>query len=80
NLSAASLERYGDGGITALDLLQSFRREVDTANNLLDAWLGWRRALLRMQEMTYFDFEHGSPVLDRFEIELPEGVQLQTES
>ena len=49
-----------------MDVLQSFRREVDTADNLLDAYLGWRRALLRIQRLTYFDFELGLPVLERF--------------
>lgn len=76
DISATSLERYRDGTIAVLDLLQSLRREVDTANNLLDAYLGWRRALLRMQSLTFYDFEADLPVLRRFEIEVPEGVQL----
>ena len=70
-LSASSLELFQEGSITALDLLLSFRRELDTANNLLDAYLGWRRALLRLQELTYFDFENGTTVLDRFDMTIP---------
>jgi len=66
DLSTSSLALYGEGTVTILDVLQSFRRETDTAENLLDAYLGWRRALLRIQQLTYFDFELDIPVLDRF--------------
>jgi outer membrane protein TolC len=65
-----SLRRYRLGDVSALDLLQSFRREVDTAENLLDAYLGWKRAISELQEMTFFDFERGLPVLERFGVEL----------
>ena len=65
-LSMSSIEVYRDGSITALELLQSFQREADTANNFLDAYLGWRQALLRIQQLTFFDFERGVPVLERF--------------
>ena len=65
-LSASSLELYREGSIAALDLLQSFRRQVDTANNFLDAYLGWRRSLLRIQQLTFYDFERGMPLLQRF--------------
>jgi outer membrane protein TolC len=69
-LAEESLRRYRLGDVSALDLLQSFRREVDTAENLLDAYLGWKRAISELQEMTFFDFERGLPVLERFGIEL----------
>jgi hypothetical protein len=36
-LSQESLDLYEVGSITALDLLQSFRRQVDTDGNLRDA-------------------------------------------
>jgi outer membrane protein len=78
SLSASNLQRYADGTIPVIDLLQNFRREVDTANNLLDAYLGWRDALLRIQEMTFYDFERDVPILDRYQIELPEGVELRS--
>lgn len=71
NLSASSLERYRQGSATILDVLQSFRREVDTARNLLDAYLGWRRSLLRMQRLTFYDFERDVPVLERYGVRLP---------
>jgi len=74
-LSESSLALYQDGSATILDVLQSFRREADTANNLLDAYLGWRRAPLRIQRLTFFDFERGLPVLERYGIaRLDEGT------
>ena len=65
-LSESTLDLYEQGSLTALDLLQSFRRQVDTANNFLDAYLGWRRALLRIQQLTFYDFELDMPLLERF--------------
>ncbi|NNF12490.1 MAG: TolC family protein [Gemmatimonadetes bacterium] len=70
-LSAESLELYSGGGLAVVDLLQTLRREADTAENLLDAYLGWRRSITRLQEMTFYDFERGVPVLERFGIEIP---------
>ena len=66
NLSQSSINLYREGSITALELIQSFQRESDTASNFLDAYLGWRQALLRIQRLTFFDFESMLPVLERF--------------
>jgi outer membrane protein TolC len=65
-VSRTSVARYRDGAIPVIDLLQTFRRQTDTARNFLDAYLGWRGALLRLQELTFFDFEENVPVLERF--------------
>jgi len=70
-LSTESLELYAQGDIAVVDLLQTLRRETDTADNLLDAYLGWRQAIVRLQEMTFYDFERGVPVLERFGIAAP---------
>lgn len=74
-LSEESLSRYEQGDITVVDLLQSFRRQTDTAQNLLDAYLGWRRAITRLQELTYYDFERDVPVLERFGVASPGGEE-----
>ena len=47
-------------------------READTAQNLIDAYLGWRRAIARLQRMTFYDFERDVPVLERFNIAIPQ--------
>lgn len=69
-LSDTALNRYevGDSGI--LDLLQTLRRELDTSRNYLDAYLGWRDSLLELQGMTFYDFEAGMSVIDRYGITL----------
>jgi outer membrane protein TolC len=68
-VSESSFQRYQDGSITAVDLMLSLRREADTAENFLDAYLGWREALRSLQQLTYWDFEREMPVLDRFGVE-----------
>lgn len=69
DVSARSLEQYQAGVITVLDLLQSYERENDTAQNFLEAYMGYRNALLTLQGMTYFDFETQVPVLERYGVE-----------
>ena len=71
-LSEQSLDGYRRGDITTGDLLLTFRRQSDTAENLVDAYTGWRRAITRLQQLTYFDFERGVPVLERFGVTLPQ--------
>lgn len=70
-LSQESLDRYARGELAVVDLLQTLRREADTAENLLDAYLSWRRAITRLQELTFYDFERDVPVLERFGIGAP---------
>ncbi|MEX2582596.1 MAG: TolC family protein [Gemmatimonadota bacterium] len=68
NVSQQSLEQYRAGSITILDLLQSFDRQEDTAENFLDAYMGFRNAIADLEQMTYYDFENQVPVLERFGI------------
>ena len=68
-VSETSFQRYQTGAISVLDLLLSLRREAETAGNFLDAYLSWRSSLRALQEQTYFDFEQGIPLLERFGIE-----------
>ena len=68
-VSAQTLEQYRQGSITILDLLQSFERQEATARNFLQAFLGYRGAILDLQRMTYYDFENEVPVLERFGIQ-----------
>ena len=82
DVSETSFQRYQTGVITVLDLLLSLRREEDTAENFLEGYLSWRSSLRSVQEQTYFDFELGVPVLERFGVQgrLPQngvlGIQL----
>jgi outer membrane protein TolC len=64
--SQSTLERYQSGGVALVDLLQTLSREASTARNFLAAFLGYQRTLLRLKELTYFDFEYNLPVVERF--------------
>jgi outer membrane protein TolC len=66
--TVTTLERYGRGEVTLVDVLQTIEREADTAENRLEAYLGYQNALLEVQQLTYYDFERGVPLLERFRI------------
>jgi outer membrane protein TolC len=68
-VSETSFQRYRTGEITALDLVLSVRREADTAENFLSAYLSWRSSLRSLRRQTYFDYEAGVPVLERFGVQ-----------
>lgn len=63
----ATTRRYRDGQGTILDVLQSFTRQETTAQNFLSAFLGYRNALMSLQQLTFYDFERDMPLLHRFE-------------
>lgn len=67
-VSESSFQRYQNAAIPVTDLVLNLRRELDTAENFSDAYVGWRRALVRLQRLTYFDFERRVPVLERYGI------------
>lgn len=79
DITLSAIERYRRGEVTLVDVLQTIDRESSTANNFLDAFLGYRRALQRLQELTYYDFELDMPILDRFTIDTPgiEALELE---
>ena len=68
-VSAMSLAQYAEGRGSMLDLVQAFERQADTADNFLDAFLGYRQAVLDLQQITYYDFEHDMPLLERFQLQ-----------
>lgn len=68
NVVETSLNAYRSGTLPAIDLLRSFQRESETAENLLEAYLGWREALLSLQELTFFDYERRVPITERYGI------------
>ncbi len=73
-ITATTLERYRAGDVALVDVLQTVRRESDTADNFLEAYLGLKNALLRLQQLTYYDFERDMPLLERFRIEPEAGA------
>jgi outer membrane protein TolC len=65
-LTVMSFEQYRENRITMQDLIQVISRQRDTENNFIDAYLGYRRALLSLMVDTFYDFEKQIPLLDRF--------------
>ena len=68
-LSDESLDRYAAGESTTLELLRALDRRVETGENFLDTYLGYRRALLDLMELTYYDFERGMPVFESYGVD-----------
>ncbi len=66
-LTDMSLEQYRENRITLQDLLQVISRQRDTESNFIEAFLGYRRALLSLMEDTFYDFEKQVPLLERFQ-------------
>jgi outer membrane protein TolC len=68
NVSETSLKRFESGEISALELIQTLNSQTDTAQNLLDAYLGYEQAQLDLLEFTYYDFESQEPIFRRFDL------------
>jgi outer membrane protein len=69
-ITDATLQGYARGDVTLVDVLQTVDRQASTAGNFLDAYVGWRDSLQRLQRLTYWDFQRDTEVLDRFGIEV----------
>jgi hypothetical protein len=41
-------------------------RQRETEMNFLDAYLGYRRSLLTLMVETYYDYENGVSLIDKF--------------
>jgi outer membrane protein TolC len=67
-LTETTVGRYRAGDVGLSDLMQALSREATTGNNLLNAFQGYQRTLRRLKEVTFFDFEAGLPLVDRFNI------------
>jgi len=65
-VSQISLTQYVARTISLRDLIQAFDREKDTAEDFLDAYQGYQKATLSLMEDTYYDYERGMPLLQRF--------------
>jgi len=69
-ISTISLDQYADGRISLQDILQTISRQRETELNFLDAYLGYRRSLIRLMGNTYYDFENGRPLVKMFDEQL----------
>lgn len=65
-ISRHSLEQYQSGNISLQDLLQVVESQRETEENFLDAYLGYRRSLLRLMRNTYYDYENDVSLLEKY--------------
>ncbi|MBN2288203.1 MAG: TolC family protein [Candidatus Glassbacteria bacterium] len=63
------MNQYRDNLISLQDLLQMVARQKETELNFLDAYLGYRRSLLSLMIQTYYDYENGESLIDKFRVE-----------
>jgi outer membrane protein TolC len=64
----STMDRYRSGEVGLVDLLQTIDREASTAENFLSAYMGYQRTLLRLNELTFYDFQSERPLVDRFAV------------
>lgn len=68
SLVEASIEQYEDGQMTLQDLLRSIKTQSETSRAFLDAYLGYKKSALSLMTETYYDFEFGQPLIERFQV------------
>jgi outer membrane protein TolC len=66
--TASTLERYRAREVQLVDLLQTINREASTSENFLEAYMGYQQTLRRLKTLTYYDFEYGIPLVERFSV------------
>lgn len=65
-ITALSIEQYGKGEMSLQDLLQNLKRQKETEENFLEAYLGYRKSLIGLTIDTYYDYENDVALLDKF--------------
>jgi len=68
NITKYSIDQYENGEISLQDLLQIVNSHEETELKFLDVYLGYKRALLDLKVITYFDFENNVSVLDELKV------------
>ncbi|MBN1293674.1 MAG: TolC family protein [Candidatus Latescibacteria bacterium] len=66
NITDMSIEQYTYGAISLQDLLQIVTRQRETEVNFLEAYQGYRRSLHDLMMKTYYDYEHGISLIDKY--------------
>ncbi|MBT4484284.1 MAG: TolC family protein [Candidatus Latescibacteria bacterium] len=61
-----SIQQYKENRISLQGVLQVINRQRNTGINFLDAYLGYRRSLQQLKSLTYYDYETGESLLDRY--------------
>lgn len=69
NITKYSIDQYKNGEISLQDLLQIVNNQEETELKFLDVYLGYKRALLDLKVITYFDFEKNVSILDELNMD-----------
>lgn len=69
DLTDRSIELYRQDEISLQDLLAIVSRQKDTEKNFVNAFQGYRRALISLMRLTYFDYENGVPLIETLRYE-----------
>lgn len=67
-LSGLSIKQFVENKISVLDILQIIDRQKETELNFLDAYLGYRKSLLRLMVKTHYDYEKNISLVDQFRV------------
>jgi len=65
-LSAASITQFKENKISVRDILKILERQKDTELNFIEAYLGYRRSLIRLMVNTHYDYENSISLIDKF--------------
>jgi len=66
DITEAGVEQYRSGAISIRDVIQMIESQKDTEMNFLDAYQGYRRSLISLMMHTFYDYENGISLLDKF--------------
>jgi outer membrane protein len=73
-LSSLSLDQFEDNNISIQDILQIIKRQEETETNFLEAYLGYRKSILRLLVNTHYDYENDMSLLEQFRAQMLEDV------
>ncbi len=65
-LSGLSIKQFAENKISVQDILRIIERQKETEQNFLDAYLGYRKSLLRLMVNTHYDYEKDISLHDQF--------------
>ena len=65
-LSTASITQFKENKISVPDILKILERQKETELNFIEAYLGFKRSLIRLMVNTHYDFENNISLIDKF--------------
>jgi len=61
-----SIDQYRNGKMTIQGVLKAIERRKDLEENFLEAYIGYRGALLMLLSQTHYDYESGLPLTEKY--------------